>query len=168
MNPLERKFLKAYDELSDAIFRHCYFRVFNRERAKELMQETFMRAWENIGEVQNLKAFLYKVANNLIIDESRKKKAVSLEDMQEEGFDIPDDKKDRPMNILAGKELIKILERLDPKYRQVIMMRYLDDLSPKEIAEATGESENNVSVRIYRGMEQLRRLTMIDSRNQSE
>jgi RNA polymerase sigma-70 factor (ECF subfamily) len=158
MNPLERKFLKAYDELSDAIFRHCYFRVFNRERAKELTQETFMRAWENIGEVQNLKAFLYKVANNLIIDESRKKKTTSLEDMQEEGFDITDDKKDKLIDTLAGKELIKLLERLDPKYRQVIMMRYVDDLSPKEIAEITGETENNTSVRIHRGLEQVRKV----------
>jgi RNA polymerase sigma factor (sigma-70 family) len=80
----EEEFVKLYDELADKLFRHCYFRVFNRERAKDLMQETFMRVWKycNEGhEVKNLKSFLYKVANNLIIDESRKKKELYLEEL---------------------------------------------------------------------------------------
>ena len=74
-------FTKAYDELSDAIFRHCWFRIGDRERAKDLMQETFTKSWQYISrgeKVDNLKAFLYRVANNLIIDEYRKKKELSL------------------------------------------------------------------------------------------
>lgn len=161
-NKLEKQFLQAYDELSDAIFRHCYFRVFNRERAKDLMQDTFARTWEYLskGSVQNLKAFLYRVANNLIIDESRKKKEESLEMLQENSsFDPGEDLKDRLIDFMEGKEVIKLLDKIDPKYRLAISMRYIDDLSPKEISEVLDETENNISVRIHRGLKQLRELT---------
>ena len=84
------QFTKAYDELSDAIFRHCWFRIGDRERAKDLMQETFTKSWQYISrgeKVDNLKAFLYRVANNLIIDEYRKKKELSLDNLMVEGFE---------------------------------------------------------------------------------
>ena len=79
--------------------------------------------------------------------------------MQEEGFDVPDDTKDRLTNFLEGAEVMKTLNKLDPKYRQAVAMRYIDNLSPKEIAEAIGETENNVSVRIHRGLEQIRKIS---------
>ena len=91
MSPLEKQFLKAYDEFADPIFRHCYFRVFNRERAKDLMQETFTKTWEYLNQspitnhesrITNMRAFLYRVANNLIIDNSRQKDERSLYQIQ--------------------------------------------------------------------------------------
>ncbi len=158
MRDLEKEFLKSYDQYADPIFRHCYFRVFNRERAKDLMQETFMKTWEYMqkGEVKNVRAFLYRVANNLIIDNSRRKQEQSLDRLQEEGFDPGQDTRDRLTNFLEGGEVIKVLNKLNPKYREVIQLRYIDDLSPKEIAETIGETENNVSVRLHRGIKELR------------
>lgn len=159
MSPLEKQFLKAYDEFADPIFRHCYFRVFNRERAKDLMQETFTKTWEYMQRsepLDNIRAFLYKVANNLIIDNSRKKKEASLDQLQDEGFDPGEDTRDKLTSFLEAGTVIKVLSKLNPKYRQAIQMRYIDDLSPKEIAEATGESENNISVRLHRGLKELR------------
>ncbi len=167
---LEYLFIKAYDDYSDAIFRHCYFRVYERERAKELMQETFIKTWEYLKrgedenlEIKNLKAFLYKVANNVIIDESRKKKVVSLELMQERGFDPKDDTHDRLLNFLEGGELIRLLEEVDPKYREALTMRYVEDLDIKEIAAALSETENNISVRIHRGIEKIRQIANQES-----
>jgi len=156
---LEQEFLAAYDLYADAIFRHCYFRVFDRERGKDLMQETFMRAWEylNKGEkVLNMRAFLYRVANNLIVDESRKKKEASLDRLQEEGFDPGIDETDKMNNRLEHGRVLNTLKDLDDNYRNILVMRYMNDLSPSEIAEVTGESANTVSVRIYRGLKQLR------------
>jgi len=167
MSPLEKQFLKAYDEFADPIFRHCYFRVFNRERAKDLMQETFTKTWEYLNQspitnhesrITNMRAFLYRVANNLIIDNSRKKHERSLDQMQEEGFDPGEDTRSRLIGLMEAGEVIKMLDKVNPKYRQVIQMRYLDDLSPKEIAETIGESENNVSVRLHRGLKEIREI----------
>ena len=81
MPDIQDTFDHAYADYADAIFRHCAFRLMNRERGKELMQETFLRIWIELGkgvEVLNMRAFLYRIANNLIIDDVRKKKEMSL------------------------------------------------------------------------------------------
>ena len=72
----EQQFLKAFERFADAIFKHCFFRVSDREVAKDLVQETFSRTWEHIAlgkEVRDYRAFLYRIANNLIVDFYRKK-----------------------------------------------------------------------------------------------
>lgn len=155
------QFMKAYDELSDAIFRHCYFRIGDHERAKDLMQDTFTKSWQYIiagTEVKNLKAFLYRVANNLIIDEYRKKKELSLDGLMAEGFDQGFDNRGKFENELDAKSVMKVVNMLDEKYREVVLMRYIDDLSPKEIAGIIGDSENNVSVKVHRGLKQLKEI----------
>lgn len=153
------EFLLAYENYSDAIFRHCFFRIFNREEAVDIAQESFIRTWEYIAkgnEVQNIRAFLYRVANNLIIDRSRKKKALSLDELQEYGFDPGKDESATLNHTVEGREALEMLTELDKKYQDVIVMRFIDDLSPKEIAEILNESENAVSVRIHRGLKKAR------------
>ena len=58
---------------------------------------------------------------------------------------------------LDAKRFVSELEAMPPQYRQMVVMRYFDELTPKEIAEITGESENVISVRIHRGLEWLRK-----------
>ena len=154
-------FTKAYDELSDSIFRHCWFRIGDRERAKDLMQETFTKSWQYISrgeKVDNLKAFLYRVANNLIIDEYRKKKELSLDNLMAEGFEPGVDDRKKNEQEIDARFVLGVVNQLDEKYREAVLMRYIDDLSPKEIAQAVGESENNISVRIHRGLSQLKEI----------
>jgi RNA polymerase sigma-70 factor (ECF subfamily) len=154
----EELFKAAYDEYADAIFRHCYFRIFDRERGKDLMQETFVRAWGYLAsgkKVDNMRAFLYRIANNLIIDEIRKKKEVSLDDLQQKGWDPGyDGVTDMQRHVEEGK-IFSMLHRVQKDYREVIIMRYIDGLSPAEIAEILGESANTISVRLHRGIKQL-------------
>jgi|SRR3989344_3102737 len=162
MHKDEREFLIAYDQFADAIFRHCFFRTRDRERAKDVVQETFMRTWEYVAKghkVENLRAFLYRVANNLIVDEARKKKPVSLDMLREEkGFEPRVDSIARAHDIIDAKGVPALLDKLEPHHREVVVMRYLDGFGPKEIAEILGESENAISVRLHRAMERLRKL----------
>lgn len=156
---LEEEFLAAYDQYADAIFRHCYFRVFDRERGKDLMQEVFLRAWEYLArgeKVLNMRAFLYRIANNLIVDESRKKREASLEKLQEDGFDPAKDETESMQNRIDRDKILATLGRLDECYRDILIMRYVNELTPAEIAALTGESANTVSVRIYRALKHLR------------
>ena len=157
---MEQRFFDAYEAYADAIFRHCYFRVSDRELARDIMQESFMRTWEYMAsgkDPENIRAFLYRVASNLIIDHYRKKKAYSLDALSENhGFDPSSDETDRIIDASDAKRALMHLPRLPEPYRTVFVMRYVDGFTPREIAETTGEHENTISVRIHRAAKKLR------------
>ena len=160
------KFTAVYDEYADAIFRHCYLRVYDRELAKDIMQETFMKAWKYMAQgnkVDNVRALLYKIATNLIIDHSRRpgyKKTDSLEDLLEAGIEpgmeTTGTEEKRLQDELDAKDAMKILDHIKDSYREVLILRYIDDLSVKQIAVSLGISENLVSVRLNRALSDLR------------
>lgn len=155
----EHEFIRHYDAYSDALFRHSYFRVFERERARDLVQETFTRTWGYLlqgKQIDNMRAFLYRVLNNLIVDESRKKRPLSLDELEEKGLEPSEDHRERIAANIEAKVFLRMLDEVSEKHRDVIIMRHVDDLGPKDIAAITGESENTVSVRIHRAMQELR------------
>lgn len=155
----EQEFIKVYDELADSLFRHCFFRVSDRERAKDLVQETFVKTWEYIvsgKEVSNLKTFLYKVASNLIIDYYRRSKEVSLDVLREEGFDRASKDEQDVFTGFEYAQVLRVLDTLEKKHKEIIIWRYIDGLSPGEIAEISGVSENLISVRLNRALKKLK------------
>ncbi len=158
---MEKKFLAVYDNYADAVFRFCYLRLFEREIAKDFMQQAFLKTWEYLAngkEVENLKAFVFQVARNLIIDYHRvKKENLSLENLVENGREFPDQKQDWNLEIDLQK-LKGVLDELDEIYREAIVLRYVEGFRPKEIAELLGESEDVVSVRIHRGLKKMKEL----------
>lgn len=160
----ESQFIASYDSYADSLFRHCYLRVFDKDLAKDLVQEAFIRVWNYLAEgkeIRNFKSFLYQVADNLIIDNSRKRKTISLDLLKEKGVEprlsTEDGKLDKLIDAKRAAEIISLLEE---PYRQVILFRYLDDLSVKEIARICGEKENNISVRIHRGLKKLEEIVV--------
>jgi RNA polymerase sigma-70 factor (ECF subfamily) len=140
--------------------------VSDREQAKDLMQETFTKAWSvTIKEkthVDSIKGLLYKIAGNLIIDEYRKRgrrgNIPSLDALSEEGFDPSFDETNSIMDIIDGKEAIKLISKIKEPYGEAVFMRYVQSLSLEEISEITGESENTISVRVHRGLSILKKL----------
>lgn len=162
---VEAEFLEAYEMYADALFRHCYYRVYDRERAKEVVQDTFMKTWEVVArgeEIRNFRAYLYRVARNLIIDEARRRKLrteTSLEDMREDsGFDPGEDKTRTLLDRMEGAEALKLLAKLSDEDQEVLMLRFVDELDPKEIAEMLEVTANVVSVRSHRALKRLREI----------
>ena len=159
----EPAFLEVYDQYADAVFRHCYYRVFNRELAQDLTQEAFTKTWEYLAagkSVDNLKAFVFRVAHNALIDWSRRKKELSLDALSDGGWDVGIDQRAKLQENLDVQSAIKILQKLEEPYQTALKLRYLSDFSPKEIAQILGESENVVSVRIHRGIKKLQALVV--------
>jgi RNA polymerase sigma-70 factor (ECF subfamily) len=166
MEDLQNTFLETYNTYSNPLFRFCFFKVNDRELAKDLMQETFTKAWTMVSKgdfhINSIKAMLYKIAGNLIIDEYRRRGrrgvTASLDTLHEEGFDPSFDDTDTVHNIIDGKEAIKLIVKIREPYGESVFMRYVTGLTIPEIAEITHESENTISVRIHRGIEILRKL----------
>ena len=78
----EERFLKAFEEYGDALFRHAFLRISDREKAIDVVHDTFTKVWtyvRNGHEIDQFRPFLYKVLNNLIIDTYRKAKEASLD-----------------------------------------------------------------------------------------
>src|SRR3989338_5004860 len=121
----EQAFLEVYDTHADAIFRHCYFRVYDREAARELAQEAFTRAWTYLAEgkeVKNIRALVYKIANNLIIDGARKKREASLEALQEAGF-APATNRHEPDTRVDALLVLEKFTLIEAEYREAVYMR---------------------------------------------
>src|SRR3989344_2045947 len=162
----EAKFAEIYDEFANKIFKYCYFKVSSREDAEDIVSQVFMRAWDHIAKgkrVLNMQGFLYRVATNLVIDYYRKnkdKREISL-DNPLYPIDIQDktdvsERIDHELHILEIKEKINLLPE---HYRDVIILKYVNDLQIKEIADILETSENNISVRLHRAIEKLKTLT---------
>src|SRR3989344_8309452 len=166
----EEAYLEAFNSLSDQLFRHAFFRLSNRDRALELTQETFLKVWDYVqggGEVQSFKSFLYRILNNLIIDEYRKHKQSSLDEMLESDTgeleakmshgSVRETEENLDEQVLLERIRASIPE-LPDLYRDAVTMRYIDGFTPKEIATMIGVSENVVSVRLHRGTLKLKAL----------
>ena len=151
----------AYDEYADAIFRHCYFRTFNRDLGKDLMQETFLKVWEYMQKrqpIDNMRALLYRIANNLIIDHVRRHKELSLDALREEGFDPPGVDANSVTNPLEEQRILSVIRSLPPESGKLITMRFIDGLKPQDIGELLALPANTVSVKIHRALKELKSL----------
>ncbi len=167
VNDHEKRFLEAFEEYNDALFRHALFRISDREKAIDIVHDTYTKVWSYIRgghKIDSFRPFLYKVLNNLVIDEYRKRKEVSLDALMEiEGVDEGsfNELSESTVEILAatidGKKAFDLLKELPDVYREVIIYRFVDQLGPSEISDLIEESENVVSVRIHRGLKLLRK-----------
>lgn len=159
--PPEEQFLAAYDAHADAIFRFCSVQCNDRDMAYELTQATFVRFWQYLASgkrVEQPKPFLYRTARNALIDQIRGKRTTSLNVLQESGFDQHDTAGVAPDVSAEAARAAQLITHLEPGYREAVTLRYLDELAPRDIARILNISESNASVRIHRGLQQLREL----------
>jgi RNA polymerase sigma-70 factor (ECF subfamily) len=171
---IEKVFGEIYSRESDAIFRFCLMRTSDREVALDFTQDTFMRFWNSLvleKDIKNHRTFLFTIARNIVIDWYRKKKAFSLETMMENAAEgrasfqlvAPENVE---TEVEAGMLVEKIRELPEP-YSNAVYLRCVEELKPREISEILGESANVISVRISRGLEQLRQLLHVNAKTKS-
>lgn len=168
--PYENAFLEAFDEYGDALFRHASFRLKSRERATDLTQDAFLKAWDYIregNEVRHWKSFLYRVLNNLIVDEYRRTREESLDSLLEDSpvrantlvaVGSRDEKEEKLDDEFTLGRIRTLISEMPDAYRAALTMRYIDDFSVKEIAGALGISENTAAVRVHRALAHLKKL----------
>jgi len=165
----EKEFEYAYTEYSEALFRFCYFRISDKNRAKEIMQDAYTQTWQYIVKgnyIENLRACLYKVARNLLINEkTRRKEISSLETMNEDtGFELIETDSDNTEEKSEGRRIMDFLKELDHESREILTMRYVDDMSLKEIASVIGINPNYATVKLHRATKKLKQMYNIENK----
>lgn len=168
MPAYEETFIAAFDQHVDELFRHASFRLSDRERARDLVQDTYLKAWDQVqngAEIRHWRGFLYRILNNLIIDEYRRTKESSLDAILDEDPTALSEKlssegraavEDRLNDELLIEHIRALIPELPEAYRVAVTLRYVDGFSPKEIADLLDISENVASVRIHRAVAKLK------------
>lgn len=159
----EELFYDAFEAHSNVLFKFCFFKISNREQARDLVQNAFERFWLSLkkgNEIVNPRAYLYKTLKFLIIDEYRSQnKTVSLEFLQEQGYELPvESEKENISSKIDFDRLCETMKGLQEKYSEVLILRYVDKLSLKEVAMSLKVKENLISVRLNRAIKQLKEL----------
>lgn len=166
----QRAFGDIVEFYKDKVFQLCYRMLGDRHEAEDVAQEAFLRAYVNIHTFQMNRKFstwLYRIATNLCIDRIRKKKPdfyLDAEVAGTEGLDmysqIASDEKlpEEELENLELKERIQLeIQKLPEKYRAAIVLKYVDELSLKEISEILHLPIGTVKTRIHRGRDALRK-----------
>lgn len=152
------------------LYQVCFRMLGNKQEAEDIAQEAFVRSYINLHTYDQNRKFatwLYRIATNLCIDRIRKKKPDYYLDAEVSGTDGLDmysqiaSTEQLPDESVEQMELQDRIQyeigRLPDKYRSVIVLKYLEDLSLQEISEILDLPLGTVKTRIHRGREALRK-----------
>jgi len=154
-------FAQIYDELVKPVYRYIYYRVEDAI-AEDLTEETFLKVWQNLKKYKKGKnpfsSWVFRIAHNLVVDHYRQNKTT---EMIEET--LADTKQESNPHHQADLKLTKIrlrkvIRRLPDNYQEVIILKYINELDNKEIADSIGKSEGAVRTIQFRALERLRTL----------
>ncbi len=148
----------AFQEIGDQIYAYIYSRVgYQKEMAEDLAQEVFLKAWKNKkrfdSSKSSLKNWLYTIAHNLVIDYYRTKKKHISFDENKGNANIPRDLDQKVEEQLIVKSL---LQKLPDDKKELLILRYINNLSIKEVSKIIGKKYTATKVAIHRAIKKLR------------
>lgn len=154
-------FGEIYKIYFNKIYRYCRIQLSTEQTAQDIAQETFFKAWRSISKFEiydgsSIQAFLFRIARNLIIDLSRKKSEVSLENALEvETTDDFEDKIDKKEDI---KTVQKALAKLKEEDRHIVVLKFFEEMPHEQIAKITGLNTGTVRVKLHRILKKLKEI----------
>lgn len=156
-------FSKLYDVFIDNIYRYVYYRV-NSADAEDLVGTVFLKVWENIRKYKagkkSFSAWIFRIAHNLVVDYYRTSKDRNFDELK---IDIASyEREHNPIKTVEkGFDqaiLKKALGRLKERYREIIIYKFINELSNSEIAEILNKSEGSLRILQHRALKALRQV----------
>lgn len=156
-----KAFGELYDEYLPKIYRFILFKVGRKHDAEDLTHQVFAQAWEHIGRFEfqgfPFSSWLYRIASNAVIDYYRTfKNNLDIEMVPKEAVMRDDNLEDRFDTGLSMELVRTAITKLDADQQNVILMRFVNELSTKEIALALGKTEGAIRVIQHRALKQLK------------
>ncbi len=161
-----RQFALHYEDNKHKLFTYLNYRLsFNEALAEDLMMDIVLKAYENFEkfdpEKGNFQQWLFTIAGNHLKNHWRglKKQTVSLEKLQEGGFDIPSELglNDTAKGI-EKENVLRTLDALKPDEKDIIVMKYINDFSYEEIAGITGKREGAIRTQLSRALKRFKKI----------
>ncbi len=156
-------FSKLYDIFIDPIYRYVYFRV-NAVDAEDLVETVFLKVWENIQKYKKKKkiyfsSWIFKIAHNLVVDYYRSHKDI---DSLELNIQIPDQNRQHnpiksTQNVLNQKTLKIAINKLKKSHQQILIYKFINEFSNREIAELLKKSEGSLRILQFRALKALKK-----------
>lgn len=153
---------QIFERYHNIVFATAYARLGNREDARDVVQEAFLRAFRGIGRLERNEAFgrwLLSIAENRCASFLRKRMNQGPREPLEEGEEAPGAGAS-PEALLSGREdhsrILRIVRELPEHLRTPLLLRYLDGLTCRQIAERTGATPGSVRVTLHRAIGHLR------------
>lgn len=156
------EFESYYDQYKHKIYTYLYYRSGkNRERAEDLTSEVFMKALEKFHTYKTESSFqswIYAVAHNHLVDFFRKNKQATVDLKDVDNLLVSnEDTKSLLRKRVASEQVLEMIDHLSDKERELVLLRYQQQLSMKDIAEIVDEQETNVRVSIHRALAKLKK-----------
>lgn len=147
---------EIYIEYSDKIYRYLYWHLGDVYLAEDLTSEVFLKVFNNLAKFKGgyLQAWIYRIAKNLLVDYYRSKKTSSVENIAEIPVDVhllETLEKDE-----ESRSLQKAIAKLPENLREVVILRFFEEMSAAEVAEVVGINEGNVRVLQFRALKKLK------------
>lgn len=162
----QKAFRQLVNRYLPLVYNYLYRMTQNHEVSEEMAQEAFVKAYNHLksfDQSRSFKPWILRIASNAAISELRKQsKVVSLNALEEEGHwgeadhQPADDIVARLERKLSSEEVLNVLNKMDEKYRQVLLLRYKEELSYEEISQALNIPLNTVRTWIKRGLDKLK------------
>ncbi|MBI5220809.1 MAG: sigma-70 family RNA polymerase sigma factor [Candidatus Liptonbacteria bacterium] len=156
-------FGELYDHYQPKIYRFVLVKVSRREDAEDLTHQVFLNAWQNIATYRSrgfpFSSWLYRIARNVVVDHYRAKKPeFSVEDLDPEGVAGMENHESQAEHSLGWEKVMSALRQLPAQYQEVILLRFVEELSVRETAAAIKKSEGATKVLQHRAIQHLREL----------
>ena len=156
-------FGSLYDHYQPMIYRFVAVKVGRREEAEDITHQVFMNAWQNMKRYRHrghpFSSWLYRIARNQVIDHYRShKEQVSLEQVDVEAFSVSwSAQSDLPFK-MELERVWKGIRTLKQDYQDVVVLRFVEDLSLKETAAAMKKTEGAIKLMQHRAIRELKKL----------
>lgn len=158
MDKHEEKFSIIYDEYIEKIYRFVYLKINLQEVAEDISSKVFLNYWESYKKapekIYNERAFLYRIARNMVIDYYRDKdrtRVVSIDNLPQ----IVDENAGVHERAVLNSDMEAVksaIQNLKKDYQDVLIWHYLEDMPITEISEILEKSPGTIRVMIHRGL----------------
>ena len=149
-----------YDHYQPKIYRFVLLKTSHKETAEDLTHQAFLAAWQNIHKFSHrgfpFGSWLYQIAKNSVIDHYRAAKPTTPLENVAELISSSVNHEERADSRLKIQSVYEALKQLSGDHQDVIIMRFIEELSPGEIAKALGKTEGAVRVMQHRALSALK------------